>query len=113
MPIKPHRGEEEYFAREDALKKQKLALTEAKRLLDEQKEELRKLHWMHCPKCGMTLHTVKFKGVDIDRCFNCHGLWLDQGEREKIIAHDDERKGTWMKSVLGIFETTRKAPKKK
>jgi len=31
---------------------------------------------------------------------------------EKIAAHENERKGAWVKSVLGIFEPT-KAIKKK
>ena len=103
MP-KTHRSEEEYFAREDALKKQKLALSEAKRLLEAQKEELKKTHWMHCPKCGMNLHTISYKGVQVDRCFSCKGTWLDEGELEKIAEYDaDERKGTWVKSVLNLF----------
>jgi hypothetical protein len=116
MVAKPHKNETEYFAREDALKKQKLALGEAKKLLDEQREELKSTHWMHCPKCGMTLHTIHYRGIEVDRCFACHGTWLDQGELEKVAALDNNpRKGTWMKSVLRIFEPPPKpaAPKKK
>jgi uncharacterized protein len=119
VPAKTHRSEEEYFAREDALKKQKLALSEAKRLLEEQKEELKRTHWMHCPKCGMNLHTINYKGVQVDRCFSCKGTWLDEGELEKIALHDqNERKGAWVKAVLHIFgepekATSHPAPKKK
>ncbi|HEY3452378.1 MAG TPA: zf-TFIIB domain-containing protein [Myxococcales bacterium] len=113
MPGKPHHSEDEYFVREEALKKQKLALAEAKKLVVEQREELKKTHWMHCPKCGMTLHTLEFKGVEIDRCFNCKGTWLDEGELEKIAAHDNARKGAWVKSVLGIFEPTKGTTAKK
>lgn len=115
MPIKPHKTEEEYFAREEALKKEKIALAEAEKLVAKQRDELRKTHWMHCPKCGMTLHTIEYKGIQIDRCFSCHGTWLDEGELEKIAEHDDARKGAWVKSVLGIFEPQGKAeaPKKK
>lgn len=108
MPGKRTKPEEEFFAREEALKKEKLALDEAKRLLGEQKEELRKTHWMHCPKCGMTLHTITFRGIRVDRCFNCHGTWLDAGELEKVATHEDERKGTWVKSVLHLFDSTKK-----
>ena len=112
MPVKPHHSEEEYFAREDAIKKQKIALAEAKKVLEKQRAELKKTHWMHCPKCGMTLHTLQYYGVEIDRCFSCNGTWLDEGELEKIVVHDNERKGAWVKSVLGIFEPQNK-PKKK
>lgn len=105
MPLKPHHSEEEYFAREEALKKQKLALAEAKKLVEEQRKVLKDTHWMHCPKCGMTLQTIEYKGVEIDRCFSCNGVWLDDGELEKIVLQDDEeKKSTWIKSVLGIFE---------
>ncbi len=112
MPVKPHHSEEEYFAREEALKKQKLALAEAKRLVEEQKAELKRTHWMHCPKCGMTLHTIEYRGIEIDRCFSCNGTWLDEGELEKVAAHEDSRKGTWVKSVLGIFEPGKGQKKK-
>ena len=108
-----HSNEDEYFAREDALKKQKLALAEAKKLVEEQRDELKRTHWMHCPKCGMTLHTIKFRGVEVDRCFSCHGTWLDHGELEKIVVHDESQRGAWMKSVLNIFESTTTPKKKK
>jgi len=112
MPVKPHHGEAEYFAREDALKKEKLALAEAKRLLEKHQEELKKTHWMHCPKCGMTLRTTEYHGVEVDRCDNCQGTWLDKSELEKVAAHVNERKGAWAKSVLGIFQPTAGARKK-
>jgi hypothetical protein len=85
---KPSHSEDEYFAREDALKKQKLALEQQKRIAAQQKEELKKLHFMHCPKCGMELHTITYRGVDIDRCFNCGGHFLEAGELEKLAAPD-------------------------
>ena len=68
MPAKTHRSEEEYFAREDALKKQKIALSEAKRLLEEQKEELKRTHWMHCPKCCMPDSVRRWRGNFSRRC---------------------------------------------
>ncbi len=104
-PDKPSNAEDEYFAREDALKKQKLALEQAKAMADAKKEELKKLHFMKCPKCGMDLHAIQFRGVEIDQCFNCHGSWLDAGELEKLATPEH---GAVMQSVLNWFKTTKK-----
>jgi hypothetical protein len=102
MAVKPNSIEEEYFAREEALKKQKLAAEQAQKLAEEQKKQLKALHWMHCPKCGMELQTVTFRGVEIDRCFGCNGVWLDEGELEKL-ASGDEKKGAVVRSILNLF----------
>ncbi len=41
---------------------------------------------MNCPVCKDTvlLMTDK-KGIEIDYCPNCRGVWLDRGELDKII----------------------------
>ena len=33
-----------------------------------------------CPACGITLISEKIKGIEIDRCTKCDGVWLDAGE---------------------------------
>jgi len=99
---KPTSAEEEYFAREDAEKKRKLAADQAKKLESDKKEELKKLHFMCCPKCGMELQTVKFKAIEIDKCFACGVTVFDAGELEKIGV--SEQGETTMKSILRIFK---------
>jgi Zn-finger nucleic acid-binding protein len=42
---------------------------------------------MKCPHCNETLVVADRKGVAIDYCPNCKGVWLDKGELEKIIEH--------------------------
>lgn len=40
-----------------------------------------------CPKCGGQTDPINYggnTGVIIDRCTECHGIWLDAGELEKI-----------------------------
>jgi uncharacterized protein len=98
---KPSNTEDEYFAREDALKKQKLALEQQKAMAQKQKEELKKLHFMRCPKCGMELQAIKFRGVELGRCFSCGGHWLDAGELEKVAEPEH---GKVMGSVLNWFK---------
>ncbi len=41
---------------------------------------------MLCPRDGATLATFSFGGVELDRCGQCGGLWLDRGEWEKVSA---------------------------
>jgi len=40
---------------------------------------------MKCPSCNETLLMSEKKGVEIDYCPNCRGIWLDRGELDKIM----------------------------
>jgi len=40
---------------------------------------------MNCPICNVTLLMSDKKGIEIDYCPTCRGVWLDRGELEKII----------------------------
>ena len=97
-PVKPTSSEEEFFALEDAEKKRKLALEQSKAIAENEREELKKQHYMRCPKCGMELHEIAFRGILVDKCFSCHGVYFDKEEVEKLLGED----GTWHK-VLGFF----------
>lgn len=101
---KPSSVEEEYFAREEIEKKRKLALEQHAKLATQQREDLKKLHFMKCPKCGMDLQTLKRDDVEIESCFNCHGVWLDAGELERIVAHGHDNSGKVMGAVLNLFK---------
>lgn len=92
-------GEEEYFARQEAERKRKLAEEWQAKLLAEEREQARSLHSMKCPKCGMQLEEIAFGEVRIDRCFSCEGLWLDKGELEVI----QQKEGGFMVRMLSIF----------
>ncbi len=39
-----------------------------------------------CPKCGGAMRTHARNGVVIDQCRECHGLFLDAGEFERLMA---------------------------
>ena len=54
---------------------------------------------MDCPRCNVGLTIEQHKDIEIDRCPNCHGLWLDYPELdqlEDIVLAEDEVKGTMM-----------------
>lgn len=54
-----------------------------------------------CPDDGHTLGTLQHRGVEIDTCPSCGGVWLDHGELERVLAlavdgnrdHDDDDDG--------------------
>jgi uncharacterized protein len=75
--------ENEYFVREDAERKRKLAHDLRRELEEAERQRLRALHWMRCPKCGLEMHEVMYRGMTVDVCFSCNGIFLDQGE----LAH--------------------------
>lgn len=45
---------------------------------------------MKCPNCDATLLMTEKKGVEIDYCPQCRGVWLDRGELEKIVERSAE-----------------------
>jgi hypothetical protein len=52
MPFKPSQNEEEYARKQDAaLIAKRKREAEALRA-EEEKQQLKALHWMRCPKCG-------------------------------------------------------------
>ena len=106
-PGKPSTTEDEYFVREDAEKKRKLALQAKREKQAEELKRLKDLHFMHCPKCGLQMQEVKLRGVDVDVCFACNGVFLDAGELEKLEA--PESRGV-MSSILNWFKPETKSP---
>ena len=100
---KPSNTEEEYFAREEIYKKRKLALQQAEEMAQAEKQRLKALHYMHCPKCGMTLQSVKQGPVEIESCFNCQGIWLDAGELHQLVTRKQETHPV-MEAILNWFK---------
>ena len=77
--------ENEYFHKVDA------------RLIEQMRQEsreklARELCRNRCPKCGEPIQAMEFRGVPLDRCPGCGGVWL--GPRDlQILAEKDHR--TW------------------
>lgn len=85
MPLKPTEHEDEHFARiEQELIKQ-VAERKKSSQSKEEREQLKKLHYMKCPKCGMDLVELDFKGMLIDECPTCKGIWFDAGEFDSLV----------------------------
>ena len=101
MPVKPSSPEDEYFARQEAELRRKMAAERQSRMQDEERQQQRDLHYMKCPKCGMQLEEIGFGDVRVDKCFNCEGLWLDKGELERIQT----KEAGFMGRLLNVFRT--------
>ena len=97
---KPSKAEDEYFARQELERRKKWAQEQSAKMADEQKEQLKQLHWMKCPKCGMDLKEIELHGVKVDQCANCGGVFLDAGEMQQIEKHEQ---GGVMGRVFSMF----------
>lgn len=82
--MKPSQQEEEYIARMEFEKKKKIETEKQKKMAEEEKKRLKELHYMKCPKCGMELIEIEYKGIKIDECSSCLGVWLDKGELDAV-----------------------------
>ncbi|MBS1886694.1 MAG: zf-TFIIB domain-containing protein [Actinobacteria bacterium] len=43
---------------------------------------------MRCPKCGGEMRSHQRNGVTIEQCRKCHGIFLDRGEFEQLLARE-------------------------
>jgi len=41
-----------------------------------------------CPECGAELIPVPCRGIELDKCPRCHGVGLDFGELDQVVAED-------------------------
>lgn len=106
MSNKPSENEEEYIFRLE-LEKQREAVKKRRAELDDgEREKLKNLHWMRCAKCGNELTEVVFRGVRIDKCFACGGVYLDDGELEQLAG----RSSGWVAQLLGLIRGDRSKP---
>jgi len=102
MTGKPSQKEEEYIFKQEMKKLQKAAQEEAEKQAEKEKEQLKELHWMRCPKCGMELKEISFRNVNVDKCFSCGGVWLDDGELEQLAGKESEG---FMSCLFNVFKS--------
>ena len=77
--------ENEYFHRQEQEKIKKIQLAE-------QEENVRHYCRNRCPKCGEQIVAMIFRGVPLDHCPGCGGVWLGPKDLQ-ILAGKDHR--TW------------------
>jgi uncharacterized protein len=78
-------NEDLYFARLEFERKQKKLEEEHHKMKKAERDRLKKEHWMRCPKCGMEMVELEFEGIKIDKCSECLGIYLDNGELDELM----------------------------
>jgi hypothetical protein len=89
MEFKPVDKEDEYFKLEELARLKIKRERETRETAAEEQRRLKELHWMRCPKCGMALDEIDFRGVKVDACLSCGGMFLDRGEIDKVLEHKE------------------------
>jgi len=75
-----HANEEGYFANKEH------ELIEGMRLeLHKAQAARRELEMATCPKCAGKFQKYPFLDFVVNRCENCQGIWLNQGELKAIL----------------------------
>ena len=93
--------EEEYFLRQELERKMKRMKEQRAKLDAEEKQKLKELHDMRCPKCGARLAEISYKDMLIDKCINCQGVWLDVDELDRVITKEED---SFLSNMLKIFK---------
>jgi hypothetical protein len=100
MSIQRSKQEEEYFARVEAEKRARLQKQARDAHAKERAEEQRRLHFMHCGKCGAELLSTHFNAVEIEVCPGCGAVLLDPGELEQLVG---EERSSLLEVLAGLF----------
>ncbi|HSP16438.1 MAG TPA: zf-TFIIB domain-containing protein [Thermoanaerobaculia bacterium] len=98
---KPSKAEDEYFARQEVERRKAWAKEKSQGMAASEKEKLKQLHFMKCPKCGMDMSTIELHGVKVDQCASCGGIFFDAGEVEQLLSHEHGQ-GVFSK-VFSVF----------
>lgn len=99
------REDEERWIKEKELRIQKeREREEAVKKIEDEKERVKSLHWMRCPKCGHEMETVNHHEVLIDKCSLCEGLYFDKGEFDSLLRMEVEERTSFFKGMLKIFK---------
>jgi DNA-directed RNA polymerase subunit RPC12/RpoP len=102
MTEKPSNQEEEFFAREEAEKLYRLHQEKLKSQDAAAAEAEKKAHYMKCPKCGYGLEAIQWRKVEVDKCFRCGVVVLDDGELEQLAGQ--ENAGGFIASLSTLFK---------
>jgi Zn-finger nucleic acid-binding protein len=96
-------GELEAMERKEAQERGELIRQARQELTEESRQVLKVVDL--CPKCQVVkLKQIVKRGVQLDYCPNCKGLFFDDRELERVLAAaKDETSAGFLKSVLALF----------
>lgn len=88
MPVKPSEQEEEYFARLEFERRKKALAEQEGQAAEHERLRVLAVAKDRCPKCGAPLLPVQYRGIELDKCSRCQGMWLDCGELDQVINQE-------------------------
>jgi len=88
MPVKPTQQEEEYFARLEFERRRDVLNERDTQAAADERQRILAVVRGRCPKCAGELIPVPYRGVELDKCSRCQGVWLDFGELDQVVAED-------------------------
>lgn len=83
-------------------RRQKREAERASREKGEERDRLKALHFMKCPKCGHDLREEHLEGVTVDRCTLCEGLFFDAGELDQVLLKKAEDRRGFFRRLAGL-----------
>lgn len=98
---KTSNAEEEYIALEEAEKKKRLQEEFKTELIRRKRESTKDIWYMTCPKCGADIEEIAFRGFKVEKCSECRGIWLDNGELEKLAGPESH---SIIAEILELFK---------
>ena len=64
---------------------------------------------LHCPQCpASTLQVITLRGVEVEKCVSCRGVFLNRGEGEVIAQRLVFASATWEPAHQELLQTLRK-----
>ncbi len=88
MQVKPTQQEEEYFARLEFERRKNVLGERETQSAEEERQRILAVARGRCPKCAGQMVPVRYRGVELDKCSRCQGVWLDVGELDQVVAED-------------------------
>ena len=67
-----------------------------------ERERLRNLHYLKCPKCGHDMREESLDGVNVDRCTFCEGIYFDAGELDRVLLKKGEERKGFFRRLVGM-----------
>ncbi len=97
--------EEHWFHERERKLIQEMKEKREERLRAEKHEELRKQHWMCCPKCGHAMKEQVLSDIKVDVCSLCEGIYFDRGELEDLLmAQGTENRAGFFRRLFGFSD---------
>ena len=59
-----------------------------------------------CPDCACALEQTRRRGVRLDVCPSCRGIWLDKGELTAFVAASTRGRGRGATAVTAVTAVT-------